>query len=103
VGDIASNAACRAMNGTGMRSRLRVTDIRHPANIHIDCRWGIFGYFAKTRTGNRSAWFTGAGSSNAFQPDERDHCRVLYWFSLSFIAGCTRLLSVASGNRAIAD
>ena len=53
------------------------------------CRWGIFGYFAKTRAGNRPAWFTGAGSSNAFQPDERDHCRVLYWFSLSFIAGCT--------------
>ncbi|MDL9039356.1 hypothetical protein QS956_22720, partial [Escherichia coli] len=27
--------------------------------------------------------------NSAFQPDERDHCRVLYWFSLSFIAGCT--------------
>ncbi len=36
---------------------------------------GHFGYFAKTCSGNRSAWFTGAGSSNAFQPDERDHCR----------------------------
>ena len=33
--------------------------------------------------------FTGAGGGDAFQPDERDHCRVLYWFSLSFIAGCT--------------
>ncbi len=63
----------------------------------------FFGYFAKTRAGNRSAWVTGVGSSNAFQPDERDHCRVLYWFSLSFITGCTRLLSVASGNRAIPD
>ncbi len=55
----------------------------------------------KTRAGNRPAWFTGAGGGDAFQPDERDHCRVLYWFSLSFIAGCTRLLSVASGNRVL--
>ena len=53
------------------------------------CRWSVFGYFAKTRAGNRPAWFTGAGGGDAFQPDERDHCRVLYWFSLSFIAGCT--------------
>ena len=53
------------------------------------CRWSVFGYYAKTRAGNRPAWFTGAGGGDAFQPDERDHCRVLYWFSLSFIAGCT--------------
>ncbi|CSE32983.1 hypothetical protein ExPUPEC79_01299 [Escherichia coli] len=35
--DITSDAACGTVNRTWMRGCLRVTDIRHSANIHIDC------------------------------------------------------------------
>lgn len=47
---------------------------------------GVFCGCATPCAGNRPAWFTGAGGGDAFQLDECDHCRVLYWFSLSVIA-----------------
>ncbi len=50
---------------------------------------GAFSAISPKRAPEIAQRFTGAGGGDAFQPDERDHCRVLYWFSLSFIAGCT--------------
>ena len=45
------------------------------------CRWAFSAISPKRAPGNRPAVYTGAGGGDAFQPDERDHCRVLYWFA----------------------